>query len=60
MAASNNPKPWRAIFFILGIVRLQESPNSDELKRRELPKATIAATPPLEPALAPNEAGGVE
>ena len=49
-------------FFLehFGLRDLDELPNSDELKRRELPKATIPPGPPAEPSLVPNETGGVE
>jgi segregation and condensation protein B len=48
-------------FFLehFGLRNLDELPNSDELKRRELPKAPIPAEPPPEPTLLPDEAGAV-
>jgi segregation and condensation protein B len=48
-------------FFLehFGLRNLEELPNSDELKRRELPTARIAAEPQSS-APVPNEAGGVE
>lgn len=44
-------------FFLehFGLRNLDELPNSDELKRRELPKAPIAAEPPAEPATADTQ-----
>ena len=49
-------------FFLehFGLRNLDELPNSDELKRRELPRAPVVAEPPSEPALLPDEAGAVE
>src|SRR5450432_4866085 len=49
-------------FFLehFGLRNLDELPNSDELKRRELPRATISAAPPSETALLPDEADAVE
>ena len=49
-------------FFLehFGLRNLDELPNSDELKRRELPRAPVAAEPPSEPALLPDEAGAVD
>ena len=49
-------------FFLehFGLRNLDELPNSDELKRRELPTATIAAEPQSQPTLVPDEAGGIE
>jgi segregation and condensation protein B len=49
-------------FFLehFGLRNLEELPNSDELKRRELPTAPIAPEPPAEAAPAPNEAKEVE
>lgn len=48
-------------FFLehFGLRNLDELPNSEELKRRELPKAPVPAEPPPEPTLLPGEAGMV-
>ena len=48
-------------FFLehFGLRNLDELPNSEELKRRELPKAPIPTEPPAEPTLLPDEAGAV-
>jgi segregation and condensation protein B len=48
-------------FFLehFGLRNLDELPNSDELKRRELPKAPIPIEPPPEPTLLPDEADAV-
>jgi segregation and condensation protein B len=49
-------------FFLehFGLRNLDELPNSEELKRRELPKAPLPAEPPAQPALLPDEAGAVD
>jgi segregation and condensation protein B len=49
-------------FFLehFGLRNLEELPNSDELKRRELPTATIATETAAEATLASNEPEGVE
>lgn len=48
-------------FFLehFGLRNLDELPNSEELKRRELPKAPLPAEPPAQPTLLPDEAGAV-
>ena len=48
-------------FFLehFGLRNLDELPNSEELKRRELPKAPVPTEPPPEPMLLPDEAGAV-
>ena len=43
-----------------GLRNLDELPNSEELKRRELPKAPLPATPQRNPRFCPDEAGAVD